>query len=107
MDNGGEDIYRFDREHQGLAVVIVNFVNERKGADNDVNYMKKTFKRLGFKVECHTDVTKSKMEELLEECKYMYSVILRFDISRYSCSTTCVNNITMSWRDRCNSNVSR
>ena len=44
-----KDIYTFDadREHQGLAVVIVNFTtgnHERKGAENDLQYMKETFK---------------------------------------------------------------
>ena len=72
-----EDIYKFDdeREHQGLAVVIVNFTTgkrKRKGAENDLKYMKKTFKRLGFKVECHTDVRKPEMQRLLEQCKYSF-----------------------------------
>ena len=70
-----EDIYKFDadREHQGLAVIIVNFTtgeHERKGAENDLKYMKKTFKRLGFKVEWHKDVRKPAMERLLDKCKY-------------------------------------
>ena len=72
-----EDIYKFDadREHQGLAVIIVNFTtgrHKRNGAENDLKYMKKTFKRLGFKVECHTDVRKPEMQRLLEQCKYSF-----------------------------------
>ena len=72
-----ENIYRFnpDRKHQGLAVVIVNFTTgeyKRNGAENDLKYMKKTFKRLGFKVECHTDVKRRKMKRLLEHCKYSF-----------------------------------
>ena len=72
-----EDIYSFDpdREHQGLAVVIVNFItgkHKRSGAENDLKYMKKTFKRLGFKVECYTDVKTPKMKRLLENCKYSF-----------------------------------
>ena len=70
-----EDIYRFDpdREHQGLAVVIVNFTTggeKRDGAELDLNYMKETFERLGFIVECHRDKTKPEMEKLLNDCKY-------------------------------------
>ena len=81
-----EDIYKFDadREHQGLAVVIVNFTRgkyKRKGAENDFKYMKKTFKRLGFKVECHKDVRKPDMQRLLEQCKY--SFIQNFNTSKY------------------------
>ena len=72
-----EDIYSFDpdREHQGLAVVIVNFTtgkHKRSGAENDLKYMKKTFKRLGFKVKYHTDVEKPDMQRLLEQCKYSF-----------------------------------
>lgn len=68
-----EDIYDFDpnRKHQGLAVVIVNFttgIDKREASENDLKYMKKTFKRLGFKVECHKDVKASEMKELLEGC---------------------------------------
>ena len=72
-----EDIYKFDadREHQGLAVIIVNFTtgeHKRNGAKNDLRNMKKTFKRLGFKVKCHTDVPKPKMQALLEHCKHSF-----------------------------------
>ena len=72
-----KDIYTFDadREHQGLAVVIVNFTtgnHERKGAENDLQYMKETFKRLGFKVEFHTDVNTGDMKRLLEQCKHSF-----------------------------------
>ena len=72
-----KDIYKFDddREHQGLAVVIVNFTTgkrKRKGAENDLKYMKKTFKRLGSKVECHKDVRKPAMESPLDKCKYSF-----------------------------------
>ncbi|XP_078322539.1 uncharacterized protein LOC111104823 [Crassostrea virginica] len=41
--------------------------------------MKKTFKRLGFKVECHTDVRKPAMESLLDK----YSKLE--DLGKYSC----------------------
>nr|XP_022294681.1 uncharacterized protein LOC111104827 isoform X2 [Crassostrea virginica] len=79
-----EGIYRFDpdREHQGLAVVIVNFTTggeKRDGAELDLNYMKETFERLGFIVECHRDKTKPEMEKLLND----YSK--REDLKKYSC----------------------
>lgn len=70
-----EDIYQFDPEriHQGLALVIANFTegrDKREGAESDLKYMKKTFKRLGFKVDCHENVKKSDLDLLLNGCKY-------------------------------------
>lgn len=74
MDAEG-DIYYFnpERTHQGLAVVIDNFTegkDKREGTESDLKYMKKTFKRLGFKVDCHENVTKSDLDSLLNGCKY-------------------------------------
>eukprot|EP00105_Crassostrea_gigas_P042057 XP_019926205.1 PREDICTED: uncharacterized protein LOC105336315 isoform X2 [Crassostrea gigas] len=65
-----KDTYQFhpERTHQGLALVIANFTegeDRREGADSDLKYMKKTFKRLGFKVDCHENVTKSDLDSLL------------------------------------------
>uniref|UniRef100_A0A8W8J570 Uncharacterized protein n=1 Tax=Magallana gigas TaxID=29159 RepID=A0A8W8J570_MAGGI len=68
-----KDTYQFhpERTHQGLALVIANFTegeDRRGGADSDLKYMKKTFKRLGFKVDCHKNVTKSDLVSLLNGC---------------------------------------
>lgn len=68
------DVYQFDpeRTHQGLALVIANFTDgkhKRKGAKADLKYMKKTFKRLGFKVDCHENVKSSEIVSLLNDCK--------------------------------------
>lgn len=69
-----EDFYQFDpeRTHQGLALVISNFTvgrRKRKGAEADLKYMKKTFKRLGFKVDCHENVKGSELVSILNKCK--------------------------------------
>ncbi|XP_022294676.2 uncharacterized protein LOC111104825 [Crassostrea virginica] len=94
-----QDIYKFDadREHQGLAIVIVNFTHgkyERKGAENDLKYMKKTFKRLGFKVECHKDVRKPDMQRLLEQ--YSKSK----DLEKYSCFAFGISSHGIEFKER-------
>lgn len=75
MEKKEEDIYQFDpeRTHQGLALVISNFTEggrKREGSEADLKYMKKTFKRLGFKVDCHENVKGSEIVSLLNKCKY-------------------------------------
>nr|XP_034331079.1 uncharacterized protein LOC105339898 isoform X2 [Crassostrea gigas] len=72
-DKKEEDFYQFDpeRTHQGLALVISNFTvgrRKRKGAEADLKYMKKTFKRLGFKVDCHENVKGSELVSILNKC---------------------------------------
>ncbi|XP_061176327.1 uncharacterized protein LOC133185241 [Saccostrea echinata] len=60
--------FKVNRRYQGIALVISNFTSGpymRKGADIDLKYMKKTFKRLGFKVDCHENLTTSKFVSLL------------------------------------------
>lgn len=69
-----KDTYQFhpERTHQGLALVIANFTegeDRRGGADSDLKYMKKTFKRLGFKVDCHENVKGSELVSILNKCK--------------------------------------
>ncbi|XP_062575353.1 uncharacterized protein LOC134237268 [Saccostrea cucullata] len=64
------DRYPFgvSRRYQGIALVISNFTSgphKRKGANIDLKYMKKTFKRLGFKVDCHENLTASEFLSLL------------------------------------------
>ncbi|XP_061176802.1 uncharacterized protein LOC133185525 isoform X2 [Saccostrea echinata] len=68
--------YQFNpsRKYQGLALVITNFTKpgpgpllERGGAKIDVKYMKKTFKRLGFKVVSYENVYTSDFERILSE----------------------------------------
>ncbi|XP_061177371.1 uncharacterized protein LOC133186111 [Saccostrea echinata] len=67
--------YKFNttRKYQGLALVITNFTKdngpllERGGAKIDVKYMKKTFKRLGFKVVSYKNLCTSDFEKVLSE----------------------------------------
>lgn len=78
MESSENDMYHFDpdRTCQGLALVITNFTsgkNIRKGADSDHKNMTESFKRLGFEVICHKDVSKSKFTYLLDQCKYTYT----------------------------------
>ncbi|XP_048767912.2 uncharacterized protein LOC125674710 isoform X2 [Ostrea edulis] len=69
-----DDEYKFnpERKYQGLALVVVNFTSgpdKRIGSENDVKYLKKTFKRLGFKVVLKKDVSRRKFTDIL----YKYS----------------------------------
>ncbi|XP_062584995.1 uncharacterized protein LOC134246643 [Saccostrea cucullata] len=60
--------FHVSRKYQGIALVISNFTSgphKRRGANKDLKYMKKTFKRLGFKVDCHENLTTSKFVSLL------------------------------------------
>lgn len=73
MDSG-DDTYHFNPQKlQGHALVITNFTKDPKskgGAERDHRNMTKAFKRLGFQVDCHKDVTESDLKKLLEQCKY-------------------------------------
>ncbi|XP_048765196.2 uncharacterized protein LOC125673006 isoform X2 [Ostrea edulis] len=65
-----EYTYKFEdkRRYQGLALVIANFTkgpHKRNGAEQDLKYMKKTFKRLGFKVFYEENVTTPEFLSLL------------------------------------------
>lgn len=71
-----------DRTWKGLAVVITNFLTGsriRGGADNDQKYMTESFKRLGFEVIPHKDVTKPKLGDLLDECKYTITRVYLYE----------------------------
>jgi hypothetical protein len=74
-DDNEKYTYKFDdnRRYQGLALVIANFTegpHKRNGAEQDLKYMKKTFKRLGFKVFCYENVTGPDFVTLMNHCKY-------------------------------------
>lgn len=77
-----DDEYKFnpERKYQGLALVVVNFTSgpdKRIGSENDVKYLKKTFKRLGFKVVLKKDVSRRKFTDILYKCKYIKHVICK------------------------------
>lgn len=73
MDSG-DDRYHFNPQKlQGHALVITNFTDDPEwedGAERAHKNMTKAFKRLGFQVDCHKDVTESDLKKLLEQCKY-------------------------------------
>lgn len=73
MDSG-DDTYDFNPQKlQGHALVITNFTDDPEwedGAKRAHRNMTKAFKRLGFQVDCHKDVTESGLKKLLEQCKY-------------------------------------
>jgi hypothetical protein len=69
------DEYRFnpDRKYQGLALLVVNYTSGRhvrSGSKKDVKYLKKTFKRLGFKVALFENLTTQKFDRVLNKCEY-------------------------------------
>lgn len=75
MDSG-DDKYHFNPQKlQGHALVITNFTTDPEwedGAERAHKNMTEAFKRLGFQVDCHKDVTKSGLKKLLEQCKYTF-----------------------------------
>lgn len=68
-------VYRMDRKFRGYCVIINNhnftstFLQERKGTNKDAEYLKLVFQWLGFHVIIHADVTKEKLEEVLQNYK--------------------------------------
>ncbi|XP_062566757.1 uncharacterized protein LOC134229067 isoform X2 [Saccostrea cucullata] len=65
MMDSDEYKFRPDRKFQGLAVVIVNFTEERSGSKEDITYMKRTFEILGFKVKFYENLSKRKFIEVI------------------------------------------
>ncbi|XP_061177099.1 uncharacterized protein LOC133185825 [Saccostrea echinata] len=65
MDSGDEYKFRPNREYQGLAVVIVNFTEERRGSKEDITYMTRTFEVLGFKVKLYKNLSKRRFIEVI------------------------------------------
>ncbi|XP_059558730.1 caspase-10 [Myotis daubentonii] len=68
-----ETVYRMDRKHRGYCVVINNqnftSLSERKGTDKDAECLKHVFQWLGFNVDMRVDVTKERLDEVLQKYK--------------------------------------
>ncbi|XP_023615970.1 caspase-10 [Myotis lucifugus] len=68
-----ETVYRMDRKHRGYCVVINNqnftSLSKRQGTDKDAECLKHVFQWLGFNVDMRVDVTKERLDEVLQEYK--------------------------------------
>ncbi|XP_015414641.1 PREDICTED: caspase-10 [Myotis davidii] len=68
-----ETVYRMDRKHRGYCVVINNqnftSLSERQGTNKDAECLKHVFQWLGFNVDMRVDVTKERLDKVLQEYK--------------------------------------
>lgn len=66
-------VYRMDRKHRGLCVIINNYyfegLDEREGTHTDAEYLKRVFQWLGFTVHMYHDVTRKAMQKILRDQK--------------------------------------
>ncbi|XP_059784437.1 caspase-10 isoform X1 [Balaenoptera ricei] len=64
-------VYRMDRKHRGLCVVVNNHsftsLSERPGTNKDAECLKHVFQWLGFSVHIYVNVTKGHLEEVLQQ----------------------------------------
>ncbi|XP_007190570.2 caspase-10 isoform X6 [Balaenoptera acutorostrata] len=64
-------VYRMDRKHRGLCVVVNNHsftsLSKRPGTNKDAECLKRVFQWLGFSVRIYVNVTKGRLEEVLQQ----------------------------------------
>ncbi|KAB0391691.1 hypothetical protein E2I00_013931 [Balaenoptera physalus] len=64
-------VYRMDRKHRGLCVVVNNHsftsLSKRPGTNKDAECLKRVFQWLGFSVHIYVNVTKGRLEEVLQQ----------------------------------------
>ncbi|MBW01151.1 Caspase-10, partial [Eschrichtius robustus] len=64
-------VYRMDRKHRGLCVVVNNHsftsLSKRPGTNKDAECLKRVFQWLGFSVHIYVNVTKGHLEEVLQQ----------------------------------------
>uniref|UniRef100_M3XMC8 Caspase 10 n=2 Tax=Mustela putorius furo TaxID=9669 RepID=M3XMC8_MUSPF len=66
-------VYRMNRKHRGHCVVVNNHtftsMDDRPGTDKDAEHLKHVFEWLGFSVCVYDNVTKGRLDEVLQEYK--------------------------------------
>jgi Caspase domain len=79
------NVYRMDYPRRGHLVVVNNRyfephlnLGERSGTDVDASKVYAAFKKLGFEVFIHTNVTRTDMLRLYLKCKQVMSVTLHY-----------------------------
>ncbi|KAK7113268.1 caspase-7-like [Littorina saxatilis] len=73
------EVYDFTHPKRGRAVIINNetfqpgsFFGHRPGSSKDAEALKVVFKKLGFDVKCHNNLTAGEMKQALEKEAYHY-----------------------------------
>ncbi|XP_044934487.1 caspase-10 [Mustela putorius furo] len=73
LDHMETGVYRMNRKHRGHCVVVNNHtftsMDDRPGTDKDAEHLKHVFEWLGFSVCVYDNVTKGRLDEVLQEYK--------------------------------------